>query len=263
MRILRLSDISTVRAVWTRRRYIVRSRSGVSPKWAAERVKKKKKKRARSRNGRKRDPEGKKLGAASKRPRRGLHLWGELRTNDRVSMRGFSVVKKKKRETEKREKKRLSFPKSGYAHHVKTNWKEKERESDRGGKEWKGRRERNGKWARRRIVLATSGIVKYDRLLVKWDQNIGCRELHRTPSPSPSSLSLSLSLCSLHFNMTNAQFCSCHVNYVKCPWNEHFVSFIRYYTRKTIVPLRSPIGIEVAVIALIISVLYTTFANLE
>lgn len=52
-------------------RYIVRSRSGVSPKRAAKCVKKKRalEELEGERSG------GEKLGAASKHPRRGLHLW--------------------------------------------------------------------------------------------------------------------------------------------------------------------------------------------
>lgn len=91
----------------------------------------------------------------------------ELRTNDRVSMRGFSVAKKEKKK--KREKKRSSFPLSQVTHTSRENELKREEEIERQKrKRVKGMEGKKWKMARRRIiVLATSGIVKYDRLLVK------------------------------------------------------------------------------------------------
>lgn len=122
-----------------------------------------------------------------------------------------------------------SFPKSCelIARLVKTNL-EGTRERRRGNE--KSRRGEKWKTARRRIVLATSGIVKYDRLLVKWDQNIGCRAATR-PFPSLSlSLFLYLYLSSSLFLspfpsrsafQCGAHFCSFHANNTECPWNDH------------------------------------------
>lgn len=110
-------------------RYIVRSRSGVSPKRAAKRVKKTS---ARGIKGReiRGGGGGEKLGAASKHPRRGLHLWSNCGQMTASQCAVFRRWKKKRKKTEKRERgERDCRSLSQVTHLVKTNWKEKERES--------------------------------------------------------------------------------------------------------------------------------------
>lgn len=107
----------------------------------------------------------------------------KLRTNDRVSIpRAVSKIversgeeKKKKTDREGREEEKLSLLQ------VRLRiWKREPRIESFGVQ----RRIENG--TQTSIVPATSGIVKYDRLLVKWDQNIGCRLASILPLAFPS-----------------------------------------------------------------------------
>lgn len=106
----------------------------------------------------------------------------KLRTNDRVSIpRAVSKIversgeEKKKTDREGREEEKLSLLQ------VRLRiWKREPRIESFGVQ----RRIENG--TQTSIVPATSGIVKYDRLLVKWDQNIGCRLASILPLAFPS-----------------------------------------------------------------------------
>lgn len=106
----------------------------------------------------------------------------KLRTNDRVSIpRAVSKIversgeENKKTDREGREEEKLSLLQ------VRLRiWKREPRIESFGVQ----RRIENG--TQTSIVPATSGIVKYDRLLVKWDQNIGCRLASILPLAFPS-----------------------------------------------------------------------------
>lgn len=96
------------------------------------------------------------------------------------------VEKKRRGERRKQLEKRRERKKTVVAPSQVTNLV-KTRAADREtfGVQW---RIENG--AQTSIVPATSGIVKYDRLLVKWDENIGCRLASVLPLAFPPPLPL-------------------------------------------------------------------------
>lgn len=112
----------------------------------------------------------------------------KLRTNDRVSIPRAVENRRKKRRGERRKQleKRRERKKTVVAPSQVTNLvKTRAAGRETFGVQW---RIENG--AQTSIVPATSGIVKYDRLLVKWDENIGCRLASVLPLAFPPPLPL-------------------------------------------------------------------------